>query len=95
MSVRLRRHSVLAFLSSILIVSAGHRAAAQVTAPPGVVTNRQGVDANGRAVRRYPIVAMAAATQARVRELIAAHHPGALSNSSADRRIDVCSRSEP
>jgi hypothetical protein len=83
MSVRLRRHSVLAFLSSILIVSAGHKAAAQVTTPPGVVTNRQGVDVNGRAVHRYPIVAMASATQSRVRELIAAHHPGALSDSSA------------
>ena len=83
MSVRLRRHSILAVLSSILIVSIGHTAAGQVTAPPGVVTNRQGVDVNGRAVRRYPILAMGAATQARVRELIAAHHPGALSNSSA------------
>jgi len=83
MSVRIRRHSVLAILSSILIGGVSLTAGAQVTAPPGVVTNRQGVDAAGRAARRYPIVAMAAATQARVRELIAAHHPGALSNSSS------------
>ena len=83
MNVRACRYSIVAILSGVVTVSVGARAGAQAPAPSGVVTNRQGLDVNGKAARRYPIVAMSAATKARVRELIAAHHPDALGNSSA------------
>src|SRR5436190_23837181 len=66
MNVRLRRHSALAILPGIFIVSLGTKTGAQEPAPPGVVTQRHGVDANGNAGRRYPITVMAAATKARV-----------------------------
>ena len=81
--IRVRCHSALAAFSAILSLSFATKIVAQMPAPSGVVANREGVDASGKAVRRYPIRAMTATTQARVRELIAARYPD-VSRSSSD-----------